>query len=222
MICIYNNDNNDVYIYIYIHTHTYTYTYIHIYIYIHIYLGAKDCTPEIDTSEVIVTFNGCSVAFSNGSSLVSGIFQRIVACPVDFTGIARWVFSGVLQWIFMLVRSGVQCFALRRQHGPRLLRDLGEPGVGVRRGELDVLADAEHLLDLLRLFIHIYIYIYIYTHIHTYIHMYIYIYIYTHTYIHTYMHTYIHTYMHACMHACMHTYIHTYIHTYTYIPTYIT
>ena len=32
-----------------------------------------------------VTFsNGCSVAFSNGISLVSGMFQRIVTFPVDF------------------------------------------------------------------------------------------------------------------------------------------
>ena len=28
--------------------------------------------------------NECSVAFSNGISLFSGIFQRFVTCPVDF------------------------------------------------------------------------------------------------------------------------------------------
>ena len=46
-------------------------------------LGARDCTPEIDTSDIIVAFpNGLSVAFSKGISLFSGMFQRIVTCPV--------------------------------------------------------------------------------------------------------------------------------------------
>ena len=51
-------------------------------------LGAKDCTPEIDTSEIdrgfsVAFSNGLSVAFSDEILLVSGIFQRIGTCPVD-------------------------------------------------------------------------------------------------------------------------------------------
>ena len=51
-------------------------------------LGAEDCTPEIDTSEIIVDCQwqfpmGCQLHCSNGISLVSSIFQRIVTCPVD-------------------------------------------------------------------------------------------------------------------------------------------
>ena len=67
--------------------------YIYIYIYMHTSLGAKACTPEINTSEIIVDFrgvycayfpkdrhfssgfspdlsNGCSVSFSDGISLL--------------------------------------------------------------------------------------------------------------------------------------------------------
>ena len=51
-------------------------------------LGAKDCTPEIDTSEIIVNCQchfplGFEWHFAKGISLVSGMFQRIVTCPVD-------------------------------------------------------------------------------------------------------------------------------------------
>ena len=79
---------------------------IYIYIYIHTYItegstdfmllpwtnttlkraGAKYCTPEIDTSEIIVDFQRHFPmdlgAFSNGLSLVSGVFQRIVTFRV--------------------------------------------------------------------------------------------------------------------------------------------
>ena len=50
--------------------------------------GAKDCTPEIDTSEVTADFrwrfpNGPSVALSNGCLSLSGMLQRSVTFPVD-------------------------------------------------------------------------------------------------------------------------------------------
>ena len=67
-------------------------------------LGAKDCTPEIDTSEIIVDFQWhfpmicqwhfptefrCSVVFSKGLSLSQWIL----------TGIVQWIFTGIVQWI---------------------------------------------------------------------------------------------------------------------------
>ena len=51
--------------------------------------------------------DGLSVAFSNGLSIVSGIFPRIVPCPVEFYWKFPIVFDGIFQWIFMFVRSGV-------------------------------------------------------------------------------------------------------------------
>ena len=75
-------------------------------------LGAKDCTPEISTSEIIVDLKwhfpmdvqwhfptNChsSVVCSKGMSL----FQWI------FTGIDKWISSGISQWSFTLVLSGV-------------------------------------------------------------------------------------------------------------------
>ena len=66
--------------------------------------GAKYCTPEINSSEVIVEFQRhfqtnrhCSMAFPKGLSLS----QWIV------TGIVQWMFSVVFQWIFTFVISGV-------------------------------------------------------------------------------------------------------------------
>ena len=62
---------------------------------LHACMGARDCTPEIDTSEIIVDFQWhCPTefhfpaVFSKGWSLV----QRIL------TGIVQWIFSGVFQW----------------------------------------------------------------------------------------------------------------------------
>ena len=74
--------------------------------------GAKDCTPEIDTSEIIAdcqwlspmdvqwhvpTEFHFSVAFSKGLSLFLWIFTRVV----------QWTFSGIFQWSFTFVISGV-------------------------------------------------------------------------------------------------------------------
>ena len=70
-------------------------------------LGAKDCTPEIDTSEIIVDFQwhfpmDCqwhfppefhlSVVLSNGLSLVHWICSAIV----------QWIVSGVFQCVFVI------------------------------------------------------------------------------------------------------------------------
>ena len=75
-------------------------------------LGAKDCTPEINTSEIIVDFQWhfpmdfqwcfptefrLSMAFPEGLSLAQWIFTGIVLC----------IFSGVSQWNFTSVISGV-------------------------------------------------------------------------------------------------------------------
>ena len=87
-----------------------------IYIYIYVscphFLGAKYCTPEINTPETIVDVQwhfpmdvqwhfptNChiSAVCSKGLSLV----QWIV------TGIVQWIFSSIFQWMFMFVRSGV-------------------------------------------------------------------------------------------------------------------
>ena len=88
------------------------YTSIHLYIYTYTYiLGAKDCTPEIDTSEVIADFQWHVPmdfhVFSNGNSLFGFSFQRIFTFPVDFTGIVQWMFSDIFQWHFTFVISGV-------------------------------------------------------------------------------------------------------------------
>ena len=48
-----------------------------------------------------------SIAFSNGFVLFSGIFLRIVTCPLDFTGIVQWIFSGIFQGSFTFVISVV-------------------------------------------------------------------------------------------------------------------
>ena len=54
--------------------------------------------------------NGCSVVLSNNMSLVCGIFRRFVTCPVDFAGNCQWMVSGIFQWIFTFVISGVHSF----------------------------------------------------------------------------------------------------------------
>ena len=66
--------------------------------------GATNCTPKINTSEIIVDFQWhfpmdfhLSVAFSKILSFVQWIF----------TGIVQWTFSGIFQWIFICVISGV-------------------------------------------------------------------------------------------------------------------
>ena len=66
--------------------------------------GAKYCTPEIDTSEIIVDFQWhfptychSSVVLSKGLSLVQWIF----------TGIVKWTFSDILQGNFTFLISGV-------------------------------------------------------------------------------------------------------------------
>ena len=53
------------------------------------------------------------MAFSNIISLLSGMFQRIVTCPVDVTIHFQRISSGIFQWIFIFVISGVQ-FVLPR------------------------------------------------------------------------------------------------------------
>ena len=75
-------------------------------------LGAKDCTPEVDTSEVIADFQwhlpmdfqwhlptDCPLSAVVSKGLSPG--QRI------FTEIVQWIFSGILQWTLMCVISGV-------------------------------------------------------------------------------------------------------------------
>ena len=75
-------------------------------------LGAKDCTPEIDTSEIIVDFQWhfpmdfewhfqtefhIPVVFSKGLSHVQW----------SFTGNVPWMFNGIFQRNFTSVISGV-------------------------------------------------------------------------------------------------------------------
>ena len=68
-------------------THIYIYIYIHIHIYQHLrsHRGLS------------VAFSyGLSAAFSNGIAIFSGIFQRIVTCPVGF----YWNRQMGVQWHF--------------------------------------------------------------------------------------------------------------------------
>ena len=65
-------------------------------------MGTTACTPEIDTSEIFVDFQwhvptDSKWYFPKGSSLFSGMFQRIVTCPVDFVGIVQCMFRGIFQ-----------------------------------------------------------------------------------------------------------------------------
>ena len=66
-------------------------------------IGAKDCTPEIVTSEIIVDFQWhfqmefhLSVVCSKGLTLLQWII----------TGSVQWTFSGLFEWNFTLVISG--------------------------------------------------------------------------------------------------------------------
>ena len=58
--------------------------------------------------------NGCSVAFSDGCSLVQWHFPK--ACHLS-TGFSRWIFVGVVHCAFTVTSSGVISFALT--HGRR-------------------------------------------------------------------------------------------------------
>ena len=61
-----------------------------------IWIGAKHCTPEINTSEIIVDFQWhFPMDLSNLFSLVSGIFQTIVTSPVDLYWSFPTDFSGI-------------------------------------------------------------------------------------------------------------------------------
>ena len=86
-----------------------------------LYYNIMDCTPEIDTSEnhresSEALSKGFSVAFSNGISLFSCIFQRIITFPVDL----YWNCPRDFQWHFprdfTSVTSGVQSFAPSLAH----------------------------------------------------------------------------------------------------------
>ena len=128
-------------------------------------VGAKDCTPEIDTSEIIVDFsvaffNGVSVVFSNGISLVSGIFKRIVACPVD----SYWNSPIDLQWRFPMDSHlcDFWCVTCCPDSRPFTLQ-MSSSSIYVC------------------IYIYIYMYTYIYIYICMYIHMYVCIYIYIYT-----------------------------------------
>ena len=108
-----------IYIYIYIHTYIYIYIYIYIHtyihIYIHIYIYIHNCTPEINTSEIVdfqwrfpmvvqwrfLTICYCSAVCSKGLPLSQLIF----------TGVVQWIFSGIFQWNFVFAISGVLYFA---------------------------------------------------------------------------------------------------------------
>ena len=65
-------------------------------------LGTKDCTRNRRLTNhrgfSVAFSNGLSVAFSNGISHVSGMFQRIITCPVDFNWNCRMDF----QWHFRM------------------------------------------------------------------------------------------------------------------------
>ena len=63
-------------------------------------VGAKDCTPEIDTSEIIVD---CQWHFQME-------FQSNFPTPVDLSvvfpkglSLFRWIFTGIVQWIFKYI-----------------------------------------------------------------------------------------------------------------------
>ena len=79
-------------------------------------LGAKDRTPEINSSEIIVMYSGIFQWTFSGIfqhhfmfSCISVAFpQKIVTCPVDvYWNRPMDSFSDVFQWIFIFVRSGV-------------------------------------------------------------------------------------------------------------------
>ena len=75
------------------------------------YIGTNDCTPEIDASEIVMDVQWCfqwvfrffptsfhlSVVCSKGMSLSQWMF----------TGVVQRIVSGIFQWMFMFVSSGV-------------------------------------------------------------------------------------------------------------------
>ena len=74
--------------------------------------GRKVARPEIDTSEIIAEFQwhfpmDCQWHFPTAFHVFSGISRRIVTFPVDLTGNAQWIFSGMFQWKCTFVISGV-------------------------------------------------------------------------------------------------------------------
>ena len=73
-----------IYIYIYIHTHTYVHR--------RPKLGAKYCTPEIVTSEIIVDFR-----WHVPMDVFSGIFQRHLTCQWYFAKDCHFSSGLVLQ-----------------------------------------------------------------------------------------------------------------------------
>ena len=110
-------------------------------------LWAKDPAPEINTSEIVdVRWQfplNCQWHISNGSSLLSGIFERIVAFPVDVHWNCPKDFSGIFQWNFPFVISGVVFSPDRhgehqRLHVRRGHRRRGRRRRGRRRGPVDI------------------------------------------------------------------------------------
>ena len=106
-----------IYIYIYIHITVFITLYYIYYIYIYIYhiilqYSIQYCTPEIDTSEVIVEFQW---HFPMDYQLHFPMeFHYSAVSPKDchlsskiFTGISQWIFSGVLQGNFSFAIPGV-------------------------------------------------------------------------------------------------------------------
>ena len=75
-------------------------------------LGAKDCTPEINSSEIIVDFQWrCPMGFQwhfPTEIHFSGVcFQRIVTCPVDVYWNCPMDFHGTFQWMFIFVNNSL-------------------------------------------------------------------------------------------------------------------
>ena len=75
-------------------------------------LGAKDCTPEISTSEVIVDFQWhVSLDFQRHFPVgfdVSAVVSKGLSLPQwIFTGDFQWINNSIFQWIFTFVISGV-------------------------------------------------------------------------------------------------------------------
>ena len=71
------------------------------------------------------------MAFSNGISIVSGMFQRIVPCPVIFTAIVQWIVSGIFQWMLILVISGAHPLLAGASSGKRVANALPDDRRGL-------------------------------------------------------------------------------------------
>ena len=75
--------------------------------------GTKYCTPEIDTSEIIVDVSGISQHISPFNCILS--FSQWI-CDGNF----QWTFSDIFRWNFTFVISGVcgkagLCFVVYRE-----------------------------------------------------------------------------------------------------------